>query len=190
MAATESIRVWKSFTYRGQTKLWSNRYHYNGSGPTTQAYFNSMADTIVNAEKAIYHSEVTITLVEQLPAGSDVPTYSKTYTTAGTLSTTGASGYSPGDTAMVARYATTARTSKNHPIYLFNYYHGCWQDTTGYPDALFAGQKTALETYATSWITGYSWGGGIGTIVRAGPNGATAVSRIVLPEITHRDFPR
>ena len=190
MAATGSIRVWKSFDYKGNPKLWSNRYHFNGGAPTTEAYFDTMADVIVAAEKAIYDSTVTIVKVEQLPPSSDVPTYSKTYSVAGTLSTTGASGYGPGDTAAVVRYATTARTSKNHPVYLFNYYHRPWQQTTGYPDALFSSQKTAMETYAQSWITGYNWSGGIGTIVRAGPNGATAVSRIVLPEITHRDFPR
>jgi hypothetical protein len=85
------------------------------------------------------------------------------------------------------RYSTTARSAKNHPIYLFNYYHGIGSDGSAGVDVLDASQKAALETYATAWMAGFS--DGTITAVRAGPNGATATSRLVLPEVRHRDFP-
>jgi len=140
----------------------------------------------VLAEKAVFKYDVTIVKGVAYAAGSDLPVHEKVYTTVGTGS------FSlwvdtPGDCAAVVRYATTARSAKNHPIYLFNYYHGCGSDGSAGVDVLDSSQKAALETYATAWMTGFS--DGTITAVRAGPNGATATSRLVLPEVRHRDFP-
>ncbi len=130
---------------------------------------------------------VTITGTTGYAAGSEVPVFSKTYTTVGTAAQ-GTGTRVPGDVAWLIRYATTARTSKNHPIYLFNYYHGGIL-TAGAYDDLLATQAAAGATYAGAWITpGFS--DGATSYVRAGPNGATAVGVIVEPLMTHRDLPR
>jgi len=84
------------------------------------------------------------------------------------------------------RFATTARTSKNHPVYLFNYFHGATANTTTV-SLLAAAQKTAIETYADAWIAGFS--DGTNTYVRSGPNGATAVSRLVDQYLRIHSFP-
>lgn len=185
MAATPSVKIVKSFSYRGETKLWSNRYHMNGGSVPDQSHFNTLADAIVTAEKAIYKSDVTIVSAVYYAAGSDLPVYSKSYSTAGTLVTTGMYA-GPGDAAALLRYSTAARTAKNHPVYLYNYYHRPMATTGTYGDSLDTTYVAAINTYAGSWMTGFS--DGATTYVRAGPNGATATGHSVNAYFRHRDL--
>ena len=189
MAATPSIKVVKTITYRGVLKRWSNRYHFNGGTPGDTAHWTTLSDAIVAAEAATLPGGSGRQIVETLgySAGSDVPVFSKNYTTAGTFSV-GTGLLTPGDCAALVRYSTTARTTKNHPVYLFNYYHSPVVASAALPDTLDSSYVTALAAYATAWISGFS--DGTMTAVRAGPNGATAISRLVETSVTHRDFPR
>lgn len=187
VASTPSIKVIKSFAFKGgSAKLWSNRYHFNGGTPSSDANWHSLMDAIVAAEKTIYGGTITIVECVGYAAGSDVPVSSKTYSTVGTWGSAG--NYAPGEVAALIRYSTTARTTKNHPVYLFNYYHGMYTEVVGSDsDTLYPAQRSLMQTYAADWISGFT-AGGI-TAVRAGPNGATAVGSLVEEYVTHRDFP-
>lgn len=189
MAETQySIRVVKSFTFRGGAKLWSNRYHFDGSAVGDSTAMNTFMDGVVLAEKAIHRSFVTITECNVYAPGSDVSIGTKTYSTAGTLSATdGAS--TPGECAVVLRMATTKKSVKNHPVFVFSYYHGAtFSSSGGVADTLIASQKTAVEAYADSWKNGLSIGGR--TYIRTTPDGHLTTGRLVSPYIGHRDFPR
>lgn len=185
VAATPSLRVVKQFTWKGQTRQWSNRYHFNGGLPADSAHWTTFSDAVVTAEKTCFSSGVTIVQTYGYAAGSDVPVFAKTYSTTGTLAAAPATA-APQDAALV-RYATTARTPKNHPVYLFNYVHDVKLAGTGLDAQIWGTQRTALSTYAGQWISGFS--DGTLTLVRAGPNGATAVGSTVGTYPTHRDFP-
>lgn len=186
MATTPSLKVIKTFSYKGGTRAWSNRYHFNGGTPANSTQWTALSDAVVTAEKALFDSGITITETIGYEAGSDVPVFSKTYSTGGTLGVTSERA-TPGNTAALLRWSTTARTSKNHPIYLFNYYHNAYIGASGSRDTLATIQKTAIDTYAGSWISGFS--DGSHTLVRAGPNGATATGHQAETYVTHRDFP-
>ena len=181
----------KQFTYRGALRTFSNRYHFTGSAPSSSALWTTLSDNIVTAEKAIYATLANggAKIIETVgySAGSEVPVFTKTYTTDGTGVFTSI-GLTAGDVAALVRYSTADRTSKNHPIYLFNYYHAMYcQSTLNQGDTINAQQKTAVQTYASAWVTGFS--DGTNTYVRCGPNGHTATGSLVENYLTHRDLP-
>jgi len=187
MAPTPSLLVQKTFTFRGVARVYSNRYHFNGGVPASDSAWHTLMDNVTTAEQATIPATAQIINAIGYAAGSDVPVSSKTYTKTGTMSATGAQEC-PGEVAALIRYATAVRTAKNHPVYLFNFMKPALVVVGGPYDTLWTTQKTALNTYGSAWISGFS--DGSVTYNRAGPNGASATGVLVETFVTHRDFPR
>lgn len=189
MATAQSLKVVKSFLYRGSTREWSNRYHFTGGTVSGSTQWTTLSDAVTASEKACYVSTGivnTIVATYGYDAGSDVPVFSKTYALTGTMAIAGGS-CAPGDAAILVRYATATRTSKNHPLYLFNYHHGAIISSATTADTVFSTQLTNLGTFAAAWVAGFS--DGTHTLVRCGPNGDVATGYLVNTKIHHRDFP-
>lgn len=178
----------KSSAYKGGLRTWSNRYHFNGGTPADATHWHTLMDAVTAAEKATFPSTTTITEAIGYAAGSDVPVASKVYSLAGTMGAVAGAYFQALPVCALIRWSTAARTTKNHPIYLFSYIHNVavLQSFAGF-DKLDANQKAACATYASSWISGFS--DGSITAVRASPQGAAATGSIVEEYVTHRDFP-
>jgi hypothetical protein len=192
MATAPSIRVVKQFNYRGAIRTFSNRYHFTGGTPANSVAWGTFSDAIVNAEKAIYTALTSggAKIIETVgyQGGSEVPVFTKTYTTDGTGSWT--TGYqAPGDVVALLKFTTNDRSAKNHPIYCFNYFHGVTSGATvATADKPLTAQASAIGIYGNNWVTGFS--DGTANHVRARPNGNSCVGYVVETYLTHRDLPR
>lgn len=188
MSVVPSITVRKSSPYKGGTRIWSNRYHFTGGTPADATHWHTLMDNVTTAEKAIHPGSTTIVEALGYAAGSEVPVAFKVYSLAGTVSySVNGTGQATG-VAALTRYSTAARSTKNHPIYLYNYTHAVATTSAvlGF-DKLDPNLVTAMSTFATAWMSGFS--DGTITATRASPAGHVATGFVVEEYATHRDFP-
>jgi len=186
VAATPSLKVQYTVNRFGGSHTVSNRYHFNGGTPANSGAWTTFSDAVVTAFKAVIPPSATIIGTTGYAAGSEMPVFSKVYSTAGTQSLTGQEKL-PSDCAIQLKWTTTARSSRNHPVYLWNWIHAVIKTAGTSGESVATPQVTSCDTYAAAWISGFS--DGTNTLVRAGPNGATAVGHVTDVYVRHRDIP-
>jgi hypothetical protein len=174
--------------FKGGTRQFSNRYFFTGGTPADGSHWNTLFNNVSGDEKTCHSSAVVIVEGIGYAAGSDVPVFQTTSSIAGTVTPTSGAYVAPGECAALVRYATAAHTTKNHPVYGFNYYHHIFTVAgSSNCDELDVVQKSTFEDYAAQWIAGYS--DGTLTLHRATQGGHTATGSLVEEFVTHRDFP-
>lgn len=185
MADAASIKVIKTIAFKGGTQHWSNRYHFDGGAPADLTKWAALSDAVVAAEKAIFPNWISIVQTFGYEGGSEASVFTKTYAQAGTA--TGMTGPpQASEVVAIGRWPTTKRTSKNHPVYLFSYWHGVYTVSLPSVDGLDTVQKGFMQTYMNSWVTGFS--DGAVSHHRSGPDETLALAGAPEAYVTHRDF--
>lgn len=190
---TWSIRIDKSFTYRGSPEKFSNKYHFNGSNPANSTEWKAITDALVAQEKTLFPVGTTIIYAAGYTSDTGPAVYTRDFTVspdtpvAGTLVTTGAVE-TPGDDAFWARWWTGQYDSRGKKIYLRKYWHPAYI-TSGNPDQLFSGQKTAASTFAALMISGLTVTG-YSTRTLCDKSGNVATAYNVVTYVTTRTLKR
>ncbi len=181
-----SIKIKLRTPYRGSTRDFSCRFHFAGGTPSDATHWAALALAVRNDMKALVSSGITFIGSVGYAAGSEVPVWSETVSIAGTLAT---GSPTPGDAAFMLRWTTDTRSSKNHPIYLFNWCHGASWSGSGSSDTLLAAQQSAAQTFAAKWASGGAgFSDGAATYHRCGPYGAVGLVGTCDTYVRHRDF--
>jgi hypothetical protein len=186
-ATTASIK-WRFETpYKGGTKVWSTTFHLTGGDWQDQTHFNTFADNMKAYIYVLITARTTLLDATGYNPGSDVPVFTKSYNVACTQSR-GTSWLMPLEAAILLRWTTDQRSTKNHPIYLYNYIHDIYSNSATTPEVPDASLISTWTSRCATFITGIT--DGSLTRKRAGPRGAVAQTGAAEAYAVHRDFPR
>jgi hypothetical protein len=172
--------------YRGGTKTWSQLWHFNGGAWQDQTHFDTLSDNLWNEVKSVTLASVTLVETIAYNPGSSLPVYTKSYGAAGTYTDT-SNPQAMGEVCMLWRFTTDQRSTKNHPIYLFKWFHHTQSDGSSSPDVLRSGIHSTCSSVISAIVAGLS--DGTLTRVYCGPRGAVAQSGTCESNLYVREFP-
>jgi hypothetical protein len=187
-----SVRIIKEFNYLGSVREFSNRYHIGTNMPQTGPQWDNLLTAIMSAEALMFTSFANngARVVKGVGIGpnSNLPVHELAFEHDGSLPATGLEAV-PGDCAALLRCTTPDRSVRNHPIYLFSYWHSVHRDAGAGADRIATSQLAALQAYSDKWLAGFS--DGTTTYHRSRPNNGTLITGgVVETFFTHRDLPR
>ncbi len=180
------VKLSFTFSWQGSTKGWSQLYHFTQGSWQDQGHFNALSDNLWNTIKTFIPARNTLVSTTAYNPGSFLPVYTKAYGSAGTYTDT-TNPQAPGEACCLVRFTTTQRTSKNHPIYLFKWFHGMQTNGLTAPDVLRSGIQTTAQGNINTLVAGLS----DGTLTRfyCGPFGAVGQAGTVNTNLHIREFP-
>jgi hypothetical protein len=194
--STQSAKIRFEFTspYRDGTKNWSTTFHCTGpewaDHDAAYTYSNGVWTAI---QHAVLDTTTLNTIVAYNP-GSDIPVYTMDWEDTG-----GYNDHSNPMTAleecMLIKWDTDARSVRNHPVYLFNFFHHVQSEGATNPDILRSGMRTTMDDNLATILAGIS--DGHITRFRCGPRAPevgydqpVATGAVTQHPLHHRDFPR
>lgn len=177
-----------SFTspYRGGTKTWSQLWHFTGPDWANAGQFTTLRTALLGQITGLLPSDTHAVSATAYNAGSSVPVFTDTFSTAGS-STASGGVVTPLEDCALVKFTTTQRTTKNHPIYLFKWFRAVRAGGAGAAETLDSGLKGNINSNMGTILAGLS--DGTNTRQYCGPFGAVAQTRIVETYVHAREFP-
>lgn len=180
------VKVTFNIPWRGGNRDYSQLWHWTGPSWPDQTHFNTFADNLRDELRPVTLASTTLVEMVGYNAGSFLPVFTKTYGVAGTYTDTG-NPQAPGEACMLWRFTTDQRTSKNHPIYLFKWFHHMQTNGLTSPDSLRSGIATTAAGQIADILAGLS--DGTNTRNYCGPFGAVAQTGTCNSLLHTREFP-
>lgn len=156
--AKPAIVLVQSFTYRDLPEEWSNKYHFAGPAPGDATAWAALANSLLNALRPCFSSQTVWHRAYGYNDGDQNSVWSWDWTNpgpppGGSLITPGDGARISGDVAAMLKWNTNKRNSRGKVVYARKYMHGIF-GSTGDPDKVSTGQKTALDAFATKCTDG------------------------------------
>jgi len=163
MPDTASIVLVKRFTYRDQAEEFSNRYHFSGPTPQTDAEWKTLALGFASTEAAYHLSTVSFVHAYGYKPGTDHSVAQINLEVPGPAPVGLYTVHSneqkvAGDTVATIRWDTGQLNSRGKRIYCRKYIHGVTANDTD-PDELGSFLKAAMESYIPRFTNGWLEGG-------------------------------
>lgn len=175
-----------SSPYRGGAKVWSNLWHWTGASWASQGQVDTFAGNLWDTIKGQVLAGTTFVEAVAYNAGSFLPVYTHTSGAAGTY-TDASNPQAPLEASALWRFTTDQRTSKNHPIYLFKWFHHVQTEGLTSPDSLRNGLHSGMGGAISDILAGIT--DGTNTRNYCGPFGAVAQTGTCNSLLHMREFP-
>lgn len=190
MPDTDSITIVQRSPYRGAPEEWSNTYHLDGTTPTDDAGWTTVADDLIALLAPLFDSSVEFVRAYGYAAGNDNAVAVIDYTMPPLTVVTGSVFYdgpkAPGDAAMFCSWWDGQYAAgSSRKVYLRKYFHGVHEPTGG-GDLVHALQLTHLTTFAEALFNDPI----SGDLRLVSPQGHAPVNFRASPYITTRTLKR